>query len=82
MHRTEEGEKVRNELQRRWEPCICSAYRHHEVCRDGPMVAHRDTWAVTVCQLFNGRGFRVHVEYPICPRRLPPVAGVVRRAVQ
>ena len=46
------------------------------------MVAHRDTRMALVRKLFYRRGFRVHVEYPVRPRRFPPVEGFVRRADQ
>ena len=43
------------------------------------MVAHRDTRMTSVRKLFDGHRLRVHVEYPICPRWLPPVERAVVR---
>ena len=46
------------------------------------MVTHCDTRIALVRELFDGRSLRVHVEYPICPRWLPPVEWVAVRGVR
>lgn len=45
------------------------------------MVAHRDARVALVRELFDGRCLRVHVEYSICPRWLPPIRWVVVRGL-